>query len=449
MRITTQRSVRGTNAPLAVVLGVSMLVLAWGISVGNVYVAIFVGVVAALCFVLVGTVNLVPDDSRSEATERTLRVAVGTLEHLRGGLTADNAQAICALLLPETNATGIAITNKTRVLACAGTVDPAFAAGSENARSTLEVLESKRMETFVAVDKEDGKDIRRLGPIGRRGDRTYGVVVPLLVQDKAVGTVKFYYARDLDIDRTQLAIGQGLGSLLSTQLSAYELDLQAELTARAEVMALQAQINPHFLFNTLNTIASLCRTDPMKARDVLRAFSTFYRRTLENSDSLIYLSREVEQTQRYFSFEVARFGAERVELDVDLAPECENMLVPSFLVQPLVENAVQHAMPSEGKLTITVTGEVEGDDVYLRVSDNGTGMTEEARQGIMHPKETKGIGIAVKNVHDRIVGFFGPNSYMDVQSELGVGTTVTLFLEGCAAQTKSQVAVSDAETLRR
>ena len=240
MRITTQRSVRGTNALLAAVLGVSMLVLAWGISVGNVYVAIFVGVVAALCFVLVGTVNLVPDDSRSEATERTLRVAVGTLEHLRGGLTADNAQAICALLLPETNATGIAITNKTHVLACAGTVDPAFVAGSENARSTLEVLESKRMETFVAVDKEDGKDIRRLGPIGRRGDRTYGVVVPLLVQDKAVGTVKFYYARDLDIDRTQLAIGQGLGSLLSTQLSAYELDLQAELTARAEVKALQA-----------------------------------------------------------------------------------------------------------------------------------------------------------------------------------------------------------------
>ena len=106
-------------------------------------------------------------------------------------------------------------------------------------------------------------------------------------------------------------------------------------------------------------------------------------------------------------------------------------------------------MPSEGKLTITVTGEVDGDDVYLRVSDNGTGMTEEARQGIMHPKETKGIGIAVKNVHDRIVGFFGPNSHMDVQSELGVGTTVTLFLEGCAAQTKSQVAAGDVGTLRR
>ena len=211
------------------------------------------------------------------------------------------------------------------------------------------------METFVAVDKEDGKDIRRLGPIGRRGDRTYGVVVPLLVQDKAVGTVKFYYARDLDIDRTQLAIGQGLGSLLSTQLSAYELDLQAELTARAEVKALQAQINPHFLFNTLNTIASLCRTDPMKAREVLRAFSTFYRRTLESSEkTLIPLERELEQTRRYLTIEKARFGESRIVESEHVEPGCEALPVPSFLVQPIVENAVRHAMRDTGPLNIDI-----------------------------------------------------------------------------------------------
>ena len=413
MRITTQRSVRGTNALLAAVLGVSMLVLAWGISVGNVYVAIFVGVVAALCFVLVGTVNLVPDDSRSEATERTLRVAVGTLEHLRGGLTADNAQAICALLLPETNATGIAITNKTHVLACAGTVDPAFVAGSENARSTLEVLESKRMETFVAVDKEDGKDIRRLGPIGRRGDRTYGVVVPLL------------------------AIGQGLGSLLSTQLSAYELDLQAELTARAEVKALQAQINPHFLFNTLNTIASLCRTDPMKARDVLRAFSMFYRRTLESSEkTLIPLEQELEQTRRYLTIEKARFGESRIVESEHVEPGCEALPVPSFLVQPIVENAVRHAMRDTGPLNIDIHVAADGDDILIAVADDGLGMTQEVANRLLEKPATmgasgqKGTGMALRNVAERIERFFDAGSGVEVVSKPGEGTCVTLKLVG-------------------
>ena len=167
------------------------------------------------------------------------------------------------------------------------------------------------------------------------------------------------------------------------------------------------------------------------------------------------IKKELEAGEEVLSAAAMKFQrhypATRVEIsapDTLLMIPMDIILIEQVLIN-LMENAVQHAMPSEGKLTITVTGEVDGDDVYLRVSDNGTGMTEEARQGIMHPKETKGIGIAVKNVHDRIVGFFGPNSYMDVQSELGVGTTVTLFLEGCAAQTKSQVAASDAETLRR
>ena len=437
MRITTQRSVRGANALLAVVFGAVLVALSWGISIGSVYVAIFAGVAGALCFVLVGTVNVTTDDSRSEATERTLRVAVGTLEHLRGGLTAENAQAICALLLPETNATGIAISNTSRVLATAGSVDPAFAAGSENAKSTVEVLESKRMETFVAVDKPEGKDIRRLGPGARRGDHAYGVVVPLLVQDKAVGTVKFYYARDLDIDRTQLAIGQGLGSLLSTQLSAYELDLQAELTARAEVKALQAQINPHFLFNTLNTIASLCRTDPMKARDVLGSFSIFYRRTLESSEkTLIPLEQELEQTRRYLTIEKARFGESRIVESEHVEPGCEALPVPSFLVQPIVENAVRHAMRDTGALTIDIHVATDGDDILIAVADDGLGMTQEVANRLLEQPAAagasgqKGTGMALRNVAERIERFFDVGSGVEVVSKPGEGTCVTLKLVG-------------------
>ena len=119
-------------------------------------------------------------------------------------------------------------------------------------------------------------------------------------------------------------------------------------------------------------------------------------------------------------------------MEEDIDPRVDDMLVPPFLIQPLVENAVRHAMPSEGKLTILVKGEVAGDDVVIRVADDGVGMTEEARQNILHPESSTGLGIAVKNVHDRICGYFGMGTHMDVESELGVGTCVKLVLKGGA-----------------
>ena len=158
----------------------------------------------------------------------------------------------------------------------------------------------------------------------------------------------------------------------------------------------------------------------------------FYRRTLEDSADLILFAREMEQAKRYFTFEIARFGEDRVAMEVDIEPDVDDMMVPPFLIQPLVENAVRHAMPSEGKLTISVTGQVKGDDVIVCVADDGVGMTEEARLNILHPESSTGCGIAVKNVHDRICGYFGSDTHMEVESELGVGTKVTLVLIGGA-----------------
>ena len=96
--------------------------------------------------------------------------------------------------------------------------------------------------------------------------------------------------------------------------------------------ALQAQINPHFLFNTINTIASLIRTDPPRARDLLREFAIFYRRILENSQDLITITQEVDQVQRYLIFEKARFGEDRIAMDVRIEPGLEGLQVPSFVI---------------------------------------------------------------------------------------------------------------------
>ena len=402
-----------------------------------VVVAMLVGCALAGIIVMSGAIGLAPEDTRSEATERTLRVATATLGHLHGGLTAENARAICAMLLPETSAAGIAITDTETVLAYEGTIDTPFVPGSKNAKPTLEVLESKRMETFVSVDQES-QDVRRFSIGNRRQGHAFGIIVPLLVQEHAVGTVKLYYRRDVEIDRTQLAIAEGLGTLLSTQLSSYELDRQAELTARAEVKALQAQINPHFLFNTLNTIASFTRTNPTKARDLLREFSMFYRRTLESSEkTLISLSQELEQTRRYLKIEKARFGENRIVETEHVEKGCEELPVPSFLIQPIVENAVRHAMRDEGPLHVDVQVVTDGDDILIAVADDGLGMDKVvadrllAGAGEPHPSDSShGTGMALRNVAERIERFYGVGSGVEIVSKPGEGTCVTLRLGG-------------------
>lgn len=422
----------------ALVLAVALV---YSVRDGLLAVAMLVGCGFAAVIVLGGAINLAPEDTRSEATERTLRVATNTLAHLHGGLTEENARAICALLLPETSAMGIAITDTTTVLALEGSVDTPYVPGTSNAKPTLEVLGSKRMETFVAVDQES-QEVGRFSMGSRRDGHAFGVIVPLLVQDRAVGTIKLYYRRDLDIDRTQLAIAEGLGSLLSTQLSAYELDRQAELTARAEVKALQAQINPHFLFNTLNTIASFTRTNPTRARDLLREFSTFYRRTLESSEkTLIPLSQELEQTRRYLKIEKARFGEDRIVETEHVEEGCGELPVPSFLVQPIVENAVRHAMRDEGALSIDVQVATDGDDILVAVADDGLGMDKAVADRLLASaresgpsKSARGTGMALRNVAERIERFYGAGSGVEIVSKPGEGTCVTLRLAGARSR---------------
>ncbi len=187
----------------------------------------------------------------------------------------------------------------------------------------------------------------------------------------------------------------------------------------------------------------------MRARNLLREFATFFRTSLKDPDEqgLILLSKELEQTRRYFSFEEARFGTDRVALELGDSEDVDDIPVPAFIIQPLVENAVRHAMPAEGKLNIRIETELvdvplmrqsarTGESVVarthpalvIRVIDDGIGMSQETCDNIMHPESSTGLGIAVKNVADRIKGYFGPESSMQVDSALGEGTTVTLTL---------------------
>lgn len=374
-----------------------------------------------------------PDTLRSQYAEQTLSIASEMLEDIRDGLTPESAEAICRRLLPETRAMTIAVTDRERVLACVGTLASEFPPGSPiHTPATRYALDHGLVQSFTNT----------MPPFYEgRGSTSIpaGIIAPLKVRGKSVGTLKFYFSTPRAVNRTQYALVSGFAELISTQLAIHELERQDELTARAELRALQAQINPHFLFNTLNTIASLTRTEPARARELLRDFAAFYRSTLDNSGSLIPVSRELMQTNRYLTFERARFGDDRIIADMEVEDGVESAPVPAFIIQPLVENAVRHAMRDEGALHISVKVCSEGSDaICIEVSDDGAGMDQETAARLFNASlprpdsqapQGSGAGVAMHNISERIKRFYGPRSSAEVSSTPGEGTTITLHLD--------------------
>ena len=408
---------------MSVLVALAGLVIIWNLVTpeANVLVLFIAGVVFTLAITVLIRLLMDPDSVRARQSNAVLQLASQTLEAMGEGLDAKSSQRICSLLLPSTAAIAVAITDDHSILGYAGYEESHNPTGAIiRTQATYATLADGKTRVLFTPEE--------IGfPNGAHGINA-AIIVPLAVGKDVKGTLKFYYRSANHISETQKSIAVGFGQLLSTQMAASALEEQTALATKMELKMLQSQINPHLLFNTINTIASLTRTDPAQARTLLREFAKFYRSTLEDSRDLIEFQREVEQTQRYFMFELARFGEDRLELICDIQPEVNEMMVPPFLLQPLVENAVRHAMPSEGKLTIRVTGMRTGDDVIVSVIDDGNGMTQEACQNILHPSSTQGMGIAVGNVHDRICGYFGPGTRLEAESELGKGTTVRLVL---------------------
>jgi two-component system sensor histidine kinase LytS len=378
---------------------------------------------AAIALMLVAVVALYsriaarPDHLRAMQSQTILQIANRSLAYLRQGLDGDTAEAVCRLVLRETEAAAVAITDRETVLGFAGLGEDHHTTGGPIiTRATREALETNK--TRILSSKEE------IGCPKKDCMLKAAIVVPLEMRGDAVGTLKFYYTTPRLLNETQIAMVEGLAQLLSTQLELSELDRQTALATSMELKALQSQINPHFLFNTINTIASLIRTDPPKARELLREFAAFYRRTLENSDELITLDRELEYVRRYLTFERARFGEERVRVTEDVDASALDALVPAFVLQPLVENAVQHGIMPAGPLHITIEGRAKRGRLEIVVRDDGRGISEDDLARVLEPGFGRGLGIALKNVDDRLKGHFGPGSGLKVTSREGEGTSV-------------------------
>lgn len=202
------------------------------------------------------------------------------------------------------------------------------------------------------------------------------------------------------------------------------LEEQKRLLLEARLDALQRQINPHFLFNTLNSIASLVRFRPELARDLIVKLANILRALLKDHDSYILLRDELSFTDDYLGIEVVRFGAEKLRVEKDIDPRTLNLAVPSMLLQPLIENSIKHGLePRISGGTITLRSRLESDRLLIEVEDDGVGIAPGRSQpsGVL-----RGTGIGMKNVRERLEVLFGDAAHFEVTSRPGRGTKITL-----------------------
>ncbi len=199
------------------------------------------------------------------------------------------------------------------------------------------------------------------------------------------------------------------------------LEAKERLLVQARLAALATQINPHFLFNTLNTVSSLIRTNPEKARQVVYRLSSILRRLLSKSDNFAPLRDELAFIEDYLSIEIARFG-DKLRFSEQIDEEAMDRLVPTMILQPLIENSIKHGLA--GKVdggTIRLTGRLRDDDgqrrLVLVVEDDGAGIEEERLATILEQ-----AGIGVSNVNERLQVLFGSAYRLEVFSRPGAGT---------------------------
>jgi two-component system LytT family sensor kinase len=206
-----------------------------------------------------------------------------------------------------------------------------------------------------------------------------------------------------------------------------KLEEQERLLLQARMVALQNQINPHFLFNTLNSISSLVRFDPDTAREMILKLATILRRLLQSSESFVSLRDEVEFIDNYLDIEVVRFGRDKLRVVKDLDPASLEAMVPSMLLQPLVENCIKHGLaPKVEGGSITLRSRVIKSRLVVEVEDDGVGMG--AAQLLVHPDGFGGGGIGMANVAERLKVLYGDRAKMIIENRESGGTLIRLRL---------------------
>ncbi|GHA57472.1 LytS/YhcK type 5TM receptor domain-containing protein [Photobacterium aphoticum] len=357
-------------------------------------------------------------------SSRALKIAQRSVGILSQGFDEVTTKKIAQIVYEETGVGAVAITDREKILAFIGIGDdhhqPGTPISSGYTRRAIDGCELIYADGYEMPYQCSLHDKCKLGS---------ALVIPLVGgNNEVLGTIKLYEPKRKLFSTVNLTLGEGIAKLLSNQILTGRYIQQQNLLTQAELRLLQAQVNPHFLFNALNTISAVIRRDPDKARRLIQHLSQFFRRNLKQNIETVTLQEELQHVNAYLEIELARFS-DRLQVVINVSPELLHHPLPTFTLQPLVENAIKHGTSSlleDGK--ITINGYVQDNDMILEVEDNAGNYQETdplASASTTEP-EDKEHGLGMKIVDKRLKNRFGKQYGLTMSYQPQLWTRATI-----------------------
>lgn len=373
----------------------------------------------ALFLSIIQSFKKIEQETRAVQTHAVLDLAEATLPYFRSGLTEESATKAAQIIQETMKVSAVSITDTEKIVAHVG-------AASDHHKPPHFILTDLSKDVIASGEVTLARTREQIGCHVDGCPLVAAIVIPLTVRNDVRGTLKFYFTNQEELTFVQRQLAEGLGKLFSRQLEYGELDMQKRLLQDAEIKSLQAQVNPHFFFNALNTISALIRIDSEQARTLLFNLSAFFRSNLQGArTNLISIKKELEQVDAYLSIEQARFP-DRFTVLRDIDDTVLKDSLPPFMLQILVENAVKHGFKgrkTDNQVVIKITA--EADDLLVEVEDNGVGVREDILEEIGNQsiQSESGTGSAIENLNKRLVSLFGNEAKLHIETS-DAGTRV-------------------------
>lgn len=352
----------------------------------------------AILIVIIQKIHEEKEEIAAKQAQIALEIANKTLPYFRE-MDENSLEEICSIIRESIDADAVAITNTEYILAHVGVgADHHIKGHRIVTEATKKVIQEGNLLSLTNSKEIDCPDLNC--------KLKSAIIAPLKEGDKMIGTLKIYYCKEDAISFRNINLAVGLSQIISTQLEISKLGELKHMANKAEIKALQAQINPHFLFNALNTIISFIRLNPNRARELIINLSTYLRYNLEVGEKHVDIYRELEQVKAYIEIEKARFG-EKLHIAYNIEDNLD-VNIPSLIIQPIVENSIKHGiLEGKGYGTVTIGIQKGSDgDIMIAIEDDGVGISEEIIKKVYEGKmEENRIGMS--NVHDRLKYIYG------------------------------------------